>query len=322
MKNLHLILILVLGAVIAGCDTIETKHLIGQRISEELSDELDGIWDCDGDVLYLNYIKNGELRIAEVDWEEDQFVVEETTAIMTSCGGKHFAHVTDQKDSDDDIRYSFVYYSIIGINKLAIWHPKVRAFEKPIVEEQITGKIQKDEHTTNIIINEPQDSLCEFIKDSRIDNYFYLEGPGVCIRRISMSFDGAQPDKANKPGSPPRSCDCVAFDEVAKKNRTQLNHLKLTMTKHEVINLMGVESVVTGGTPAEITNPQRTEEIKSRNGRVYEVLFYYTQVNSRDGLITDDELTPIVLENGKVIGWGYAFLTGIQQEKRIDINTK
>ena len=38
------------------------------------------------------------------------------------------------------------------------------------------------------------------------------------------------------------------------------------------------------------------------------MLFYYTDVRTKDDKITDDELTPVVLREGKVVGIGYPFL--------------
>ena len=38
------------------------------------------------------------------------------------------------------------------------------------------------------------------------------------------------------------------------------------------------------------------------------MLFYYTDLRERDDKITDDELTPVVLREGKVAGVGYEFL--------------
>jgi hypothetical protein len=52
----------------------------------------------------------------------------------------------------------------------------------------------------------------------------------------------------------------------------------------------------------------REEQVKGRDGADYLVLFYYTDLVTRDDKITDDELTPVVLRDGKVVGVGYPFL--------------
>jgi len=48
-------------------------------------------------------------------------------------------------------------------------------------------------------------------------------------------------------------------------------------------------------------NPMREERLLGADG-------YYTDLRERDDKITDDELTPVVLREGKVAGIGYGFL--------------
>lgn len=58
----------------------------------------------------------------------------------------------------------------------------------------------------------------------------------------------------------------------------------------------------------EVKNPQREERVTGPDGAVYDVLFYYTDVKTRDDRITDDELTPLVFRNHELVGMGYGFL--------------
>ena len=41
------------------------------------------------------------------------------------------------------------------------------------------------------------------------------------------------------------------------------------------------------------------------DGVKYEALFYYTGGTGPEGGITDQQLTPVLLENDKVVGWGW-----------------
>lgn len=86
------------------------------------------------------------------------------------------------------------------------------------------------------------------------------------------------------------------------------------MTKAQVLQVMGSATVQTYGNSDPflssksevITNPYRTEAYESR-GVHFEVLYYYTDVKAADGAITDDELTPLVLADGKLDGWGWGY---------------
>lgn len=57
-----------------------------------------------------------------------------------------------------------------------------------------------------------------------------------------------------------------------------------------------------------IDNPYRSETLKARTGKATRSSIYYIELKQRDDKITDDELTPLVFQDGKLIGWGYSFL--------------
>jgi hypothetical protein len=84
------------------------------------------------------------------------------------------------------------------------------------------------------------------------------------------------------------------------------------MTKAEVVECMG-ERIWRDWDGDEISNPYRTESAVAKDGTPLEVLFYYTDVKRRDGAITDDELTPVVLKSNRVIGWGWSFLGNVSK---------
>src|SRR5439155_3040183 len=53
-----------------------------------------------------------------------------------------------------------------------------------------------------------------------------------------------------------------------------------------------------------IQSPFRTQTLE-QGGMRYEVLFYYTGGVAPKGMISDQQLTPVVIENGKLSGWGW-----------------
>jgi hypothetical protein len=56
-----------------------------------------------------------------------------------------------------------------------------------------------------------------------------------------------------------------------------------------------------------VPNPYRTESYQAPDGTRYELLSYYTDMNKEDYKLTKDEMTPLIFENGKLIGWGWTF---------------
>ena len=102
------------------------------------------------------------------------------------------------------------------------------------------------------------------------------------------------------------------LDRVRKTNRKRLLKLSTGMTKEQVLKVMGRSGG--GGLFGEPTvkSPYKSETLQS-NGRSFEILYYYTDINSRihishPGTIRDKDLTPLVFENDVLIGWGNTFL--------------
>ena len=109
----------------------------------------------------------------------------------------------------------------------------------------------------------------------------------------------------------------VSSDYVRTQNKNNLNKISLNMSKSKVLDIMGTENFKqSDGT--NITNPFRSETF-NENNKTYEVLFYYTDFKKSDGVITDDELTPIVFFDGKVVGYGWLYLKDTIKRYQIDI---
>ena len=63
--------------------------------------------------------------------------------------------------------------------------------------------------------------------------------------------------------------------------------------------------------PIAMKNPYRVENLTS-GGKGYVVEYYFVGINTSDEKISDDELTPMVFKDDKLIGWGWDFLKKIK----------
>jgi hypothetical protein len=112
-------------------------------------------------------------------------------------------------------------------------------------------------------------------------------------------------------------------ENFRKDNQEHLRSLRPGMTKDVVLATMGTAPISrclqsTGGICTDfetINNPYKKSYIEVGRSR-YEVLYYYTDDQKRDlknyyqelktkeKQVSDDQLTPVLLENGKFVGWG------------------
>ena len=91
--------------------------------------------------------------------------------------------------------------------------------------------------------------------------------------------------------------------QVRSMNKENLKELEIGMNENVVLMMMEPKTFKIESDPFIIENPFKTE-IYSNDVDVYKILYFYTDLVKRDGFITDEELTPIILKNNKLIGWG------------------
>jgi hypothetical protein len=131
-------------------------------------------------------------------------------------------------------------------------------------------------------------------------------------------------------------------DTVRTQNRENLSRLIVGHDKATVLQVMGTETIETYTAPAlasgrfhgpipevtrmkfrdqRINNPYRTETSKTPEGVPVEILFYYTDRQAGGG-ITNDELTPLVLERGELVGWGWSYLDQNVEKYRVEMRSR
>ncbi len=113
---------------------------------------------------------------------------------------------------------------------------------------------------------------------------------------------------------------CAAVTQDAGTTLARSNSIIIGMNKSNVMNMMGQEVTIgyeitnpeTGATkPITVTNPQRVESI-TKGPQTFEVYYYFTHIYQADGVITDDELTPLVFRNDELVGKGWNYLNKIR----------
>lgn len=117
---------------------------------------------------------------------------------------------------------------------------------------------------------------------------------------------------------------CAGLTESGVKNLTKVQYVEKGMSKEDVKNIMGSQVVigyeitdVKAGTtkPLTMPNPYRSETLKDGD-RVLDVEFYFTHIRQPDGIVSDDELTPLIFDNNKLTAQGWGALNKIKNKRQ------
>ena len=102
---------------------------------------------------------------------------------------------------------------------------------------------------------------------------------------------------------------------------TPIDQIQLGMTYQQLANFIK-SSVIVGYQksptdpsvfePLIFKNPLKAEVVKN-DDKEYEVFYYLGEMKKADSMITDDELIPVIFQNGYVVGKGWDFLWQIKK---------
>jgi hypothetical protein len=107
-----------------------------------------------------------------------------------------------------------------------------------------------------------------------------------------------------------QGCSRIAYNQyfdAISQNQQSLSDLALGMSASDVRRVMGEGELVHYGR-IHLVDPWRVESFYLTDGTDVLILYYVTTRPHRYSDAADDDLTPIVLENDKVMGWGWSFL--------------
>ncbi len=66
-----------------------------------------------------------------------------------------------------------------------------------------------------------------------------------------------------------------------------------------------------------VQNPYATRFVQGRDGNTLEVMYYYLRMAKGDNVVTEEELIPVILQDGVVVGWGWETLESMVGERPV-----
>jgi hypothetical protein len=111
------------------------------------------------------------------------------------------------------------------------------------------------------------------------------------------------------------------FESVQSENRAKLYRLERGQTREQVLEEMGTEpqeyntGVLSSGV---VDNPYASESHQAAGEKI-EIFYYATHIKNSDGIITSDELTPLVLVDDVLVGWGWTYLDAFAEQNDLTL---
>jgi len=144
----------------------------------------------------------------------------------------------------------------------------------------------------------------------------------------------------------PWACSSATLQSAGgfrEENRTNIARLTPGMSREQVMSIMGSQSLprplgtegsgqarterdsmgvaqvqITGSNAPSLYNPMRTGTYEVGE-HTWEVLFYYARLVEDDGVVSDDELEPVVLKDGFLAGLGWVYWRDVAAREGISL---
>ncbi len=101
-------------------------------------------------------------------------------------------------------------------------------------------------------------------------------------------------------------------DHLTRRNQEGLQKLRVGMPLPEVLDAMASREYlireVRTADRMRIGNPYRRSYVRLTDGRTATILYYYTQVEEHGDVVSSNELTPLLVRDDRLLGWGREFL--------------
>ena len=114
-------------------------------------------------------------------------------------------------------------------------------------------------------------------------------------------------------------CGCASVESVTAPTRQRLLKLSIGMDKGDALKLMGTRTMKVKTDilhSVVINNPYRSEILQGKD-KTLEVYYYVTDDKYDDNIIRDNDLTPLVFGDGKLMGWGQNFVKDLIEKNAI-----
>ncbi len=195
MKMTVACLTLLTATLLTGCKSVVSDHLIGEPLATEEVQAFEGIWLMGETVLHVGHVEDNILAAGSLEWEGDEFKIEQHTLVLTTKDDAVFIQMVPEKEDGDEHNEGEEtedgHHPWVIVGRLAspispddrlavIYLPEFERFEQLLDDGQITGELQDEGKTLHI--KGDKASLDELVSGDHLKTLFHIEHPLVLQR--------------------------------------------------------------------------------------------------------------------------------------------
>ena len=157
-------------ALTVGCSSVVMKEPFpATPLTDKERSTMQGVWKLDQTVVYLSFDSNSVPWIATVERKDGDMVLQKYKLAFT----KHKDALYVSMPAEPDATNQFVFAEVADNGStLVAWMPNIGFFEEQIGNDTLKGKVEKDKHSTTILLETPAAEILEFIS-SNADSFDY-----------------------------------------------------------------------------------------------------------------------------------------------------
>ena len=167
---------------LAGCSSVSSVHPVGRVLTGDLSEELNGSWmGSEGHQLQIRCDSDGALSFAVAEWKEDQgkFALDTGEGVLREIGDQIVFNY-----AEDEGEYAFFLIRAFD-GQLIVWSPDVDEFRALVEDESLAGRVEDDEHSTQIILTGTSEEITKAIENLDFSKLFEWSKPAIVLVRIT-----------------------------------------------------------------------------------------------------------------------------------------
>ncbi len=182
---------------IFGCESVNSRHILGEKIQDDLAEQLDGTWVHGDAALTFHQTAPGEMRAAGVEWddEEKKFKMLEFQLILSRLDDSIFLNLVRPVDLElppeekvEGMWYQFMRCEL-GEDEMTVWGVSTDPFAKAVEAKTLTGRVdtklddQGEIQERHVWIEGDKAALDRFVRDAGIEKLF--AGEPTTLRRLT-----------------------------------------------------------------------------------------------------------------------------------------